>query len=75
MSAIAAPTGILRSADHRYSYDGLVIIGDEAFTREEWAAIPHGSSSGYVHFGCRCDACRDWRWRYYDGKVRRRDAR
>jgi hypothetical protein len=39
----------------------LVIVGDEAFTRAEWAAIPHGTAGGYVHHGCRCDRCRAWR--------------
>ena len=49
----------------------LVIVGDEAFTPEEWAAIPHGRSAGYVRWGCRCDRCREWRAAYYGHKPRR----
>jgi hypothetical protein len=43
----------------------LVIVGEEAFTRAEWRAIPHGTSSGYIHWGCRCQSCRAWRTAYY----------
>ena len=43
----------------------LVLVGDEAYTREEWARIPHGTISGYIHHGCRCEACRAARRAYY----------
>lgn len=25
-----------------------------------WRVIPHGSSTGYLHHGCRCRWCRRW---------------
>jgi len=37
--------------------DELIIVGDEAFTPAEWAAVPHGTPGGYWHYGCRCEAC------------------
>lgn len=41
-------------------------------------AIPHGTASGYVAHGCRCDSCREaevqrqreWRKRHREGKVK-----
>lgn len=51
--------------------DGLILIGDEAFTPDEWAAVPHGTPTGYVHHGCRCTDCRRARADYYDKRGTR----
>lgn len=54
-------------------WDSLVLVGDEAFTPEEWAAIRHGTAGGYVRNGCRCDDCRAWRRRQPNYKEARLD--
>jgi hypothetical protein len=48
-----------------------IIVGDEAWTREEWAAIPHGTRTGYIGHACRCERCRAWRRAYYAQPRRR----
>ncbi len=35
----------------------LVIIGDEAWTREEYDALEHGKAWTYASKGCRCADC------------------
>jgi hypothetical protein len=49
----------------------LIVIGDQAYLPDEWKAIPHGTSSGYVHWQCRCEDCCEWRSRYYNKRTTR----
>lgn len=60
----------MTEARYREWQDRLIVVDDEAFLPDEFDSIPHGTSSGYIHYGCRCADCESWYRTYYGRKPR-----
>jgi hypothetical protein len=52
----------------------LVLIGDEGYTPQDWAAIPHGTLCGPTRHGCICADCRRVMAEYRRARRRRTAA-